>query len=134
MTEEHPSDDPQQDDQQHKILVVDDDPEILETVRFALSSQGYKVQTARDGNQGLAMAETETPDLIILDLMMPRRSGFLVLEKLRETEMAPPRVIVITANEGERHQNYAELLGVDRYLRKPFPMERLLTLVQVLLK
>lgn len=134
MMDEQPTDDPKNPNQQHKILVVDDDPEILETVRFALASQGYQVQTARDGNQGLAMAETETPDLIILDLMMPRRSGFLVLEKLRETEMAPPRVIVITANEGERHQNYAELLGVDRYLRKPFPMERLLTLVQVLLK
>lgn len=119
---------------EHKILVVDDDPEILESVRFALSAHGYQVQVASDGNQGLALAETEMPDLIILDLMMPRRSGLLVLEKLRETEMAPPRVIVITANEGERHQNYAELLGVDRYLRKPFPMEKLLTLVQVLLK
>lgn len=117
-----------------RVLVVDDDPEISESLRFALAGQGYEVLIARDGNQGLAMAETEKPDLAILDLMMPRRSGFLVLEKLRENETAPPRVIIITANEGERHQDYAELLGVDEYIRKPFPMDRLLSSVKKLLE
>ena len=116
-----------------KILVVDDDPEVAQSIRLALRSQGYEVLVARDGNQGLAVAETERPDLAILDLMMPKRSGFLVLEKLRENETAPPRVIVITANEGERHQDYAELLCVDEYFRKPFPMERLLETVRRLL-
>lgn len=116
-----------------RILVVDDDPEISETLQMALEAEGYEVLIARDGNQGLAMAETEKPDLAILDLMMPRRSGFLVLEKLRENETAPPNVIVITANEGERHQDYAELLGADEYFRKPFPMERLLQSVKALL-
>jgi len=121
-------------DRPARILVVDDDPEVAHSLRLALRSQGYEVLVARDGNQGLAVAETERPDLAILDLMMPKRSGFLVLEKLRENEMAPPRVIVITANEGERHQDYAELLGVDEYLRKPFPMERLLESVRRLLQ
>lgn len=116
-----------------RILVVDDDPEISETLQIALEGEGYEVLIARDGNQGLALAETERPDLAILDLMMPRRSGFLVLEKLRENETAPPSVIVITANEGERHQDYAELLGADEYFRKPFPMEKLLTTVSQLL-
>jgi len=116
-----------------KVLVVDDDPEVAQSLRFALRSEGYQVLVARDGNQGLALAETEQPDLAILDLMMPKRSGFLVLEKLRENETTPPRVIVITANEGERHQEYAELLGVDQYIRKPFPMERLLDCVRRLL-
>jgi DNA-binding response OmpR family regulator len=116
-----------------RILVVDDDAEVAQSIRLALRSQGYQVFVARDGNQGLAVAETERPDLAILDLMMPKRSGFLVLEKLRENETAPPRVIVITANEGERHQDYAELLGVDEYIRKPFPMERLLDCVRQLL-
>ena len=72
------------------------------------------------------MAEREDPDLVILDMMMPKRSGFLVLEKLRRTRPVPIRVIMITANEGSRHKAYAEMLGVDDYIRKPFAMDRLL--------
>jgi DNA-binding response OmpR family regulator len=116
-----------------RILVVDDDPEIVEAMRFALESQGYGIMVARDGNQGLALAERENPDLIILDMMMPKRSGFLVLEKLRRTHPVPVRVIMITANEGSRHKVYAEMLGVDDYIRKPFAMDRLLESVNRLL-
>ena len=65
-----------------RILLVDDDYEIIESMRHALQSKGYSVTIARDGNQGLALAEREAPDLLILDMMMPKRSGFLVLEKL----------------------------------------------------
>lgn len=68
-----------------RILLVDDDHEIIESMRLALESRGYRILVARDGNQGLAMAERENPDLVILDMMMPKRSGFLVLEKLRRT-------------------------------------------------
>ena len=99
----------------------------------ALESKGYEVVVARDGNQGLAMAEREDPDLVILDMMMPKRSGFLVLEKLRRTRPVPLRVIMITANEGSRHKAYAEMLGVDDYIRKPFAMDRLLDSVDRLL-
>ena len=72
------------------------------------------------------MAEREDPDLVILDMMMPKRSGFLVLEKLRRTRPVPVRIIMVTANEGSRHKAYAETLGVDDYIRKPFAMDRLL--------
>lgn len=116
-----------------RVLVVDDDAEIIESVKYALSSRGYEVMIARDGNQGLALAEREEPDLVILDMMMPKRSGFLVLEKLRRTKRIPVRIIMITANEGSRHKAYAEMLGVDDYIRKPFAMERLLESVQKLL-
>ncbi len=116
-----------------KILLVDDDAEIIEAIRFALEAKGYSVLVARDGNQGLAMAEREAPDLMILDMMMPKRSGFLVLEKLRRTNPNPLRVIMITANEGSRHKAYAEMLGVDDYLRKPFAMDRLIETVERLL-
>jgi len=117
-----------------RILLVDDDPEIVETLRAALQSQGYRILIARDGNQGLAMAEREDPDLVILDMMMPKRSGFLVLERLRRTRRVPVRVIMITANEGNIHKQYAEeRLGVDDYIHKPFPMERLLESVRRLL-
>jgi DNA-binding response OmpR family regulator len=117
-----------------KILLVDDDREIVESMRIALDASGFDTLVARDGNQGLAMVERENPDLVILDMMMPKRSGFLVLEKLRRTRPVPMRVIMITANEGSRHKAYAEMLGVDDYIRKPFAMDRLLDSVSRLLK
>jgi DNA-binding response OmpR family regulator len=116
-----------------RILLVDDDREIIESMRFALENAGYEILVARDGNQGLAMAEREDPDLVILDMMMPKRSGFLVLEKIRRTRPVPLRVIMITANEGSRHKAYAEMLGVDDYIRKPFAMDRLIDSVGRLL-
>ena len=116
-----------------RILLVDDDAEIVESLRLALESNGYNVLIARDGNQGLALSERENPDLVILDMMMPKRSGFLVLEKMRRTRETPLRVIMITANEGSRHKAYAEMLGVDDYIRKPFPMDRLIESVQRLI-
>jgi DNA-binding response OmpR family regulator len=116
-----------------RILLVDDDYEIVESMRLALEAKGFQVLIARDGNQGLVLCEKEDPDLVILDMMMPKRSGFLVLEKLRRTRPVPLRVIMITANEGSRHKAYAEMLGVDDYIRKPFAMDRLMESVQRLL-
>ena len=116
-----------------RILLVDDDREIVESMRIALESSGYEILVARDGNQGLAMAERDNPDLVILDMMMPKRSGFLVLEKLRRSRPVPLRIVMITANEGNRHKAYAEMLGVDDYIRKPFAMDRLLNSVERLL-
>ncbi len=116
-----------------RILLVDDDREIVDSMRIALEATGYEILVARDGNQGLALAEREDPDLVILDMMMPKRSGFLVLEKLRRTRSVPLRIIMVTANEGSRHKAYAEMLGVDDYLRKPFAMDRLLDSVGRLL-
>lgn len=111
---------------QARVLLVDDDAEVIESMRYALESNGFQVSIARDGNEGLAMAEKCTPDLLILDMMMPKRSGFLVLEQLRRDGNDHVRVIMITGNEGSRHQQYAELLGVDDYIRKPFSMDRLI--------
>jgi len=116
-----------------KILIVDDDAEIVDTLQAALEANGYEVVFARDGTQGLAMSIKEDPDLMILDMMMPRRSGFLVLEKLQRIrdEMLP--VIMITANEGNRHRALAEMLGVADYIHKPFTMDKLLRTVARLL-
>lgn len=116
-----------------KVLLVDDDFEIVDSIRYALEGEGMDVIVARDGNQGLALAERDNPDLMILDMMMPKRSGFLVLEKLRRTRDLPLPVIMITGNEGSRHKAYAELLGVSDYIRKPFAMDRLLEAVHRLL-
>jgi DNA-binding response OmpR family regulator len=119
-----------------RILLVDDDQEIIESMRIALQAKGYEILLARDGNQGLAMAEREAPDLVILDMMMPKRSGFLVIEKLRRSSndaLVKQKIIMITANEGSRHKAYAEMLGVDDYIRKPFAMDRLMESVERLL-
>lgn len=123
---------PNQTDAPH-VLVVDDDAEIVETIAATLRSRGMNVSTASDGNQGIAYAETKSPDLVILDLMMPRRSGFLVLERLRQNSDTQMPIIMITGNEGMRHRKYAELLGVNDYIQKPFTMDRLLQAVSNIL-
>ena len=108
------------------ILLVDDDQDILSAMRVIIASRGYRVLTAADGNAGLAAAEREGPDLVVVDMMMPKKSGFLVLEKLKGRGPGCPKVIMITGNEGGRHRAYAEMLGVDDYLRKPFAVDKLL--------
>jgi DNA-binding response OmpR family regulator len=108
------------------VLLVDDDVEVLSAMETVVGREGYRVLTASDGNAGLAAAECENPDVVVVDMMMPKKSGFLVLEKLKSRPDGGPLVVMITANEGGRHKAYAEALGVDAYLRKPFEMHRLL--------
>jgi DNA-binding response OmpR family regulator len=115
-----------------KILVVDDDPEVLSSIDQALQAEGALTQTCYDGNAAVRICETDPPDLVVLDMMLPKRSGFLVLEKVK-TLAKPPRVVMVTANEGRRHQQFAEMLGVDAYLLKPVRLERLITLAMELL-
>ncbi|TWT48722.1 response regulator transcription factor [Botrimarina hoheduenensis] len=117
-------------DSPKRILIVDDDGEIIQALRIALESNGYEVLVARDGNQGLALTVREQPDLLLLDMMMPKRSGILVLEKLSRSEEAHPPIIMMTANEGNRHKAYAQTLGVVDYLHKPFPMDRMIDAVR----
>ena len=111
-----------------KILVVDDDADVLSTITAALSSTGATILSAADGNTAVDIAEKEQPDLIILDMMLPKRSGFLVLERIkaRKPRGSKPFIIMITGNLGTRHKTYAESLGVDDYLNKPFRIDRLL--------
>jgi DNA-binding response OmpR family regulator len=115
------------------ILLVDDDYEIVESMRTVLEGKGYRVIVARDGNAGLAMAERENPSLIVLDMMMPKKSGFLVLEKLKSRPGGLIPTIMITANEGSRHRAYAEFLGVRDYIRKPFALEKLVRSIDKIL-
>ncbi len=118
------------------ILIVDDDPDIITAISATLRDTGATIATATDGNTAVNLAESKAPDLVILDIMLPMKSGFLVLEKLRagKPRGAKPRVIMITGNEGRRHKQYAEALGVDDYINKPFRMERLLEATDKLLK
>ena len=118
---------------QKAILLVDDDNEIVESMRTILESKGYRIMVARDGNSGLTVAERENPDLIVLDMMMPKKSGFLVLEKLKGRPGGLIPTIMITGNEGSRHRAYAEFLGVKDYIRKPFALDRLVKSVDTIL-
>jgi len=119
---------------QKTVLLVDDDNEIIESMRTVLEAKGYRVMVARDGNAGLTVAERENPDLVILDMMMPKKSGFLVLEKLKGRPGGLIPTIMITGNEGSRHRAYAEMLGVRDYIRKPFAMEKLVKSVEQILE
>ena len=111
------------------ILVVDDDQELSDGLRAVLERQGYRVMQARDGQQAKQMVYQHRPDLMILDMMMPRMGGYPVLEHFKGKADAPP-IIMMTANEGSRHKAYAEYLGVIDYIRKPFAMDRLLDSVE----
>jgi DNA-binding response OmpR family regulator len=110
-----------------KVLVVDDDFEVRAAIDHALQAEGALTQVCGDGNSAVRICEQDPPDLVVLDMMLPKRSGFLVLEKIKRIPKAPV-VIMVTANEGRRHKQYAEDLGVDGYILKPVRLERLITL------
>lgn len=112
----------------HTIVLIEDDREISSTIQGVLESAGYNVHAAPNGIEGRKLVESKKPDLVITDMMMPRMGGFPVLEFLKSMEN-PPKVIMITANEGGRHKAYAEWLGVSDYLRKPFAMDVMLDAV-----
>lgn len=107
------------------IVVIEDDREISNTIQTVLKASGYQVFAATNGSDGRKLILSKQPDLILTDMMMPRMGGFPVLEFLNDLD-SPPKVIMMTANEGSRHKAYAEMLGVVDYLRKPFAMEVLL--------
>ena len=117
------------------VLLVDDDRDILHAMEAALGELGPEILTAANGDEALLQAQEHSPDLVVLDMMLPKRSGFLVLEKLKRGKKRGdlPRVIMVTGNQGHRHKMYAESLGVDEYLNKPFRMERLVESVRALL-
>jgi DNA-binding response OmpR family regulator len=115
-----------------KVLIVDDDRDVLESMDAAFQAEGAATQLATDGNEAVRICADDPPDLVILDMMLPRRSGFLALEKIKGREDSP-LVIMVTANEGKRHQAYAESLGVDEYLLKPVPLGRLVSVAAALI-
>jgi len=115
------------------VLVIDDDRKFAESLSGTLVGCGYDVLIAHDGNTGLAFAIARRPDLIIVDVRMPRRSGFLVLEYLgTKTDLICP-VIFLCDCHGNRHESYAKLLGANSYVRKPVSGSELVKLVESLL-
>ena len=114
------------------IAIVDDDPDILQSMELAFRHEGARVLTATDGLGALHLLREEKPELLVLDMMLPRSSGLLVLEKMQEERMSLP-VIMVTANQGKRHREFALGLGAQRYLFKPISLVRLLETAESLL-
>ena len=110
------------------IILIEDDREIATTLISVLDAAGYSIEHAYNGVEGKRLIEERTPRLVITDMMMPKMGGFPVLEFCKTLD-DPPRVIMITANEGGRHKAFAEMLGAVEYLRKPFAMDVLLETV-----
>jgi CheY-like chemotaxis protein len=111
------------------ILVVDDDEDIRAGMSLALRAEGAEILQAADGNEAVALWRSHEPAVVVLDMMLPKRSGLLVLEELREAS-EPPIVVMVTANQGRRHEEYAHTLGVHAYLTKPIPLETLIRTIE----
>ena len=114
------------------LLVVEDERPLAETLRFNLEMEGYRVRTAEDGIEGLSMARALQPDLVLLDLMLPRMDGLDVLRGIRETSQAP--VLLLTARTSEADRVKGLDLGADDYITKPFSLAELKARVRVHLR
>ena len=125
-----------------KILIVDDDPDILDALTMILEAKGYQVVTARDGVEGLANLKAEKPDLLILDLLMPKMDGFAVCKELQDPRWSKFRnipILILTSVREEASRRRYELetgleLDVDDYAEKPISPDVLLERVGKLLK
>ncbi|RPJ22129.1 MAG: DNA-binding response regulator [Chloroflexi bacterium] len=114
------------------ILVIDDEPQILRAIRTILTEKQFRVTTAGRGEEGLTLAATNAPDLIILDLGLPDMDGVEVCARLREWTQIP--IIILSVRDSERDKVSALDMGADDYLTKPFSIEELLARVRVALR
>ncbi len=115
-----------------KILVVDDERLIVDSVKYGLQKEGYAISVAYDGDQAVALAAEESPDLILLDIQLPKKDGWAVCRAIRESSRAP--IIMLTARGEEADKVLGLELGADDYLVKPFSMRELLARVRAALR
>jgi DNA-binding response OmpR family regulator len=109
------------------VLVVDDEPSILETTRFILESEGYRVLTARDGDEALDTLQRERPPVVLLDVMLPKRNGFEVCRLIKQDPaLSGTFVLILTARGQKADEAMAIEAGADTYMRKPFDDEEIL--------
>jgi len=120
---------------QASILVVDDDPEIVTMLSTRLGKRGYKVTTAEDGNRALEIAKRDRPDLVLLDIMMPGKSGWEVARALKQDPVTQHVKIVMVSAIGEKtNEITAPIYGADAHIDKPFEFEKLERVITELLK
>jgi DNA-binding response OmpR family regulator len=117
-----------------KILVADDEPNIVMALEFLLERNGYQVRTARNGDEALKAIESDPPDLVLLDIMMPVKSGYEVCKRIREKpEWAGMKVVMLSAKGREVEVNKGLGMGADLYVNKPFSTRDLLERIGALL-
>jgi DNA-binding response OmpR family regulator len=111
----------------HRVLVVDDEPQVVWVLQLALDAEGYEVLTARDGVEALAQISQGHPELMVLDVMMPRMDGWSVMREMSKLPVEErPRVVMVTALASSHDRATAAELGADAYVPKPFDMDLLL--------
>jgi two-component system alkaline phosphatase synthesis response regulator PhoP len=114
-----------------KILIVDDEPDLVETVRYPLEMEGYQVLVAYNGEEGLNQARKDSPDLIILDLMLPKLDGYKVCRLLKFDERYKHiPILMLTAKTQEKDRLLGKETGADEYMTKPFDIDQLLEKVK----
>jgi DNA-binding response OmpR family regulator len=116
-----------------KVLIVDDEPNIVVSLEFLMRKAGFETSVARDGEEALTAVEELAPDLVLLDVMMPKRDGFEVLQQLRSTGRTGPKVVMLTAKGREAEVTKGLSLGADGYVTKPFSTADLVDTVTRLL-
>ena len=117
-----------------KVLIADDEPNIVTSLEYLMQKSGYEVKTARNGEESLALVESFLPDLVLLDVMMPRKSGYEVCQQIRErTDWQHIKVVMLSAKGRESEVNKGLSLGADSYVTKPFSNQELITTIDALL-
>ncbi len=113
-----------------KVLIVDDEPNIVTALEFLLRRSGYDVRLATDGGQALQEVDAYRPDLVLLDVMMPVKSGYEVCQKMRErADLAQVKIVMLSAKGSEAEVNKGLSLGADLYITKPFSTQELVATI-----
>ncbi len=116
-----------------RVLLIEDEPNIIEAIRFILSRDGWRVDTHSDGSTALDAIRARVPDLVILDVMLPNKSGYDILCELRETtDVQDVPVLMLTARGQKKDRELAERLGVSKFMTKPFSNGEILSTVREL--
>ena len=118
----------------NKVLIVDDEPNIVLSLEFLMKQQGYETRVARDGDEALAEVERFRPDLVVLDVMLPRRDGFEVCQRLRADGWSDLKILMLTAKGRDVEIEKGLALGADGYVTKPFSTAELVARVADMLE
>jgi DNA-binding response OmpR family regulator len=117
-----------------KVLIADDEPNIVTALEFLLKRAGYEVRTATNGEEALALVESFVPDLVLIDIMMPGKSGYEVCQRMRERpEWRQIKIVMVTAKGREAEVSKGMSLGADLYVTKPFSTQELIAAIDRLL-
>ena len=117
-----------------KILIADDEPNIVTSLEYLMQKRGYEVKVARNGDEALALVESFRPDVVLLDVMMPRRSGYEVCQQIRErADWRHIKLVMLSAKGREAEVNKGLSLGADSYVTKPFSNQELIAKIDELL-